>query len=160
MADFQPYRTSDDLAWCRGVPAAYWLEDYPHGEMWDSDFHLAGIRTVVIDGLRPRRPDVHVSDEAKACRNLSIGTLPILRRVYEARLASVALEADLSLDYNAPELHAIYERDDQLDAEFHEYFGTVELDGNRVVIAFGPAAPIRRFLQAGSPQHPTPHGGS
>ena len=96
---FEPYRTSADLAWRKGIPGAYWLEDVPHGQMRDADYFLAAIRTVVIDGLGPRRPQVHEADEAQACRDLCIGALPMLTRLSDARRATVALEADMSLDY-------------------------------------------------------------
>jgi hypothetical protein len=78
---------------------------------------------------------------------LSLGSLPILTRLAEARLATAALEADDSLDYDAPELLAAYAHEDDLDRQFHEYFGTRKLDDNRAVVAFGPASPFRRFLQ-------------
>jgi hypothetical protein len=123
------------------------LEDYPHSVLWDSDFYLASIRTLVIDGPGPRRPDVHDLDEAEACRDLSVGALAILACLAEARLATAALEADESLDYDAPELLAAYALEDEVDRQFHEYFGTTELGAGRAVVAFGPAAPFGRFLQ-------------
>lgn len=138
------------MAWRRGIPASFWLEDYPHAELWDSDFYLAAIRTVVIDSLGPRRPDVHDLDEAKACQDLSLNALPVLTSLAEARLVTTVLEADEALEYDAPELLTAYRREDDLDKVFHEHFGTTELGDKRVVLAFGPSAPFRHFLHTTS----------
>lgn len=149
MLVFQPYRICSAMAWRRGVPASFWLEDYPHDVLWDADHFLAAIRTVVIDSLGPRRPDVHDLDEAEACRELSLNALPMLTRLAEARLATEALEAN-ELEYDAPELLTAYRREDDLDSAFHKYFGTAELGDKRVVLAFGPSAPFRHFLHTTS----------
>ena len=160
MVDFQPYRVSTALAWRRGIPAAFWLEDDPHDDLWDADFYLAAIRTVAIDRLGPRRPEVHDPDEAEACRDLALGSLPILTRLAEARSATAAVEADEALDFDAPELLAAYALEDRLDAEYFRYHDSVEVDLGRSVVAFGPAATFNRLLQALRSDNRTPVGGS
>jgi hypothetical protein len=77
MEQFQPYRVSTAMAWRRGIAAAYWLEDCPHAVTDDADYYLASIRTLVIDGLGPRRPDVHDPDEAGRAE-----TCPLVRCRY------------------------------------------------------------------------------
>ena len=141
----EPHRMSTAMAWRRGIPASFWLEDYPHAELWDSEYYVAGVRTVVIDRLGPRRPDVYDRHEAKACTNLSVGGLPILTRVADARIATAQLEADESLDFDAcPSYLLPMSARTNWTLNSLSTTRTIEISAGRTVIAFGPADPFAK----------------